>query len=94
MSFAASAENGKAVFAKAGCWQCHGTVGQGMVTGPRLAPGPMAVEALMGFVRSTDRQMPPYSAQVLSDSDLADIHAYLSSIPAPPDYTKIPLLQP
>ncbi len=28
-AFAASAENGKRAFMKAGCWQCHGTVGQG-----------------------------------------------------------------
>lgn len=92
-SVAASAEHGKAVFAKAGCWQCHGMVGQGGVTGPRLAPDPIPAEALTGFVRSSNRQMPPYSPQIISDSDLADIHAYLSSIPASPDYNKIPALQ-
>jgi cytochrome c len=27
--FAASVENGKRVFMRVGCWQCHGTVGQG-----------------------------------------------------------------
>jgi hypothetical protein len=29
---------------------------------------------------------------VLSDADLADIHAYLQSIPAAKDYKSIPLL--
>jgi cytochrome c551/c552 len=41
---AASAENGKQVFMRAGCWQCHGTIGQGAATGPKLAPDRRAVE--------------------------------------------------
>jgi mono/diheme cytochrome c family protein len=43
-------------------------------------------------VRTTDRAMPPYSEAVLSNEDLADIHAYLQSIPKPPDAKNIPLL--
>lgn len=91
-SLAASADNGKSAFMKAGCWQCHGMVGQGGVTGPRLAPEPIPIEAFHAFVRSSSRQMPPYREQVLSDTDLADIHAYLQSIPKPKDYKSIPLL--
>ncbi|HXW29654.1 MAG TPA: cytochrome c [Xanthobacteraceae bacterium] len=90
--FAASAENGKRVFMRVGCWQCHGTVGQGGVTGPKLAPDPLAFDALSGFVRSTNRAMPPYREQVLSNNDLADIYAYLQSIPKGPDPVNIPLL--
>lgn len=93
-SFADSAEKGKAAFMRTGCWQCHGTLGQGGVAGPRLVPNPIPVEALIGFVRSSDRQMPPYSAQLMSDDELTDIHAYLSAISSPPDHTKIPALQP
>jgi ubiquinol-cytochrome c reductase cytochrome c subunit len=91
-SLAASAEKGKSAFMKAGCWQCHGTVGQGGITGPRLAPGPIPFETFQAFVRSSSRQMPPYREQVLPDADLADIHAYLESIPKPRDYKDIPLL--
>jgi hypothetical protein len=36
--------------------------------------------------------MPPYSEQVLPNEDLADIHAYLSSIPKGKDHKSIPLL--
>ena len=36
--------------------------------------------------------MPPYSEKVLPNGDLADIHAYLASIPKPTDYKSIPLL--
>jgi mono/diheme cytochrome c family protein len=89
---AASVENGKRVFMRAGCWQCHGTVGQGGVTGPKLAPGPIPFDALSTFVRSTNRAMPAYREQVLSDDDLADIYAYLQSIPKGPEPANIPLL--
>lgn len=91
---AASAEHGKAAYMKAGCWQCHGMVGQGGVTGPRIAPDPLPFEALSSFVRTTSRAMPPYREKILSDADLADIYAYLQSIPKPPDISTIPLLRP
>ena len=91
---AGSAEKGKAAFVQHGCWQCHGFVGQGGITGPRLAPNPMPIEAMSVFVRNTRGAMPPYQKPVLSDADLADIHAYLSSLPKAPDYKSIPLLNP
>ena len=89
---AASAEKGKAAFIQHGCWQCHGFVGQGGVTGPKLAPDPLPIEAFTAFVRTTDRAMPPYMEAILSNEDLADIHAYLESIPKPADAKSIPLL--
>jgi hypothetical protein len=45
-------------------------------------------------VRTTSRQMPPYREAVLSNEALADIYAYLQSIPSSPDYKSIPLLAP
>ena len=54
----ASAENGKRLFMKAGCWQCHGTVGQGGVAGPRIAPDPLPYEALAAFVRTSGTTLP------------------------------------
>ena len=91
-AFAASAEKGKTAYVQHGCWQCHGFQGQGGVTGPKLAPEPIAAEAFTAFVRSSNRAMPPYSEAVLSNEDLADIHAYLQSIPKSADYKSIPLL--
>ena len=91
-TLAASAENGKQVFMRAGCWQCHGTVGQGGAAGPKLAPDPLPFDALSSFVRTTNRQMPAYREEVLSDADLADLYAYLGSIPQGPDAKTIPLL--
>ncbi|HKA79495.1 MAG TPA: cytochrome c [Xanthobacteraceae bacterium] len=91
-ALAASADKGKAAFVKNGCWQCHGFVGQGGVAGPKLAPDPIPAEAFTAFVRTTNRAMPPYSEAVLSDADLADIHAYLASVPKAADPKTIPLL--
>jgi mono/diheme cytochrome c family protein len=91
-AFAADAVKGKQNFLKYGCWQCHGTMGQGGVTGPKLAPDPLPLEAISAFIRNSNRAMPPYREAVLPNEDLADIHAYLSSIPKAPDYKSIPLL--
>ena len=91
-ALAASADKGKAAYVKNGCWQCHGYVGQGGVAGPKLAPDPMPLAALSAFLRHTNGAMPPYQEAVLSNADLADIHAYMQSIPKPADYKSIPLL--
>ena len=91
---AASADKGKVAYVKHGCWQCHGFVGQGAVTGPKLAPNPMPLPALSAIVRFTNGAMPPYQKAILSDEDLADIHAWLQSLPKAPDYKSIPLLNP
>ena len=91
-ALAASAENGKKVFMAVGCWQCHGTVGQGGVTGPKLGPDPIPLDNLVSYIRTTNRGMPPYRQEVLSDRDIADIHAYLAAVPKPKDFKTIPLL--
>jgi mono/diheme cytochrome c family protein len=92
-TLAASAERGKTAFMQAGCWQCHGTAGQGSIAGPKLAPDPLPFETLSAFVRSSPRAMPPFREEVLSDEDLADIYAYLQSIPAAASPDSIPLLK-
>jgi mono/diheme cytochrome c family protein len=91
---AADSARGKILFTeKYGCYQCHGTQGQGSpVTGPRLAPNPMPFEALSAFVRTSSREMPPFREAVLPNEDLADIYAYLQSIKPGPDYKSIPML--
>jgi len=95
-ALAASAENGKVAYVKQGCWQCHGFVGQGSVAtsgGKVIARTELPFEAFAGFVRNTNGAMPPYREAVLSDADLADIYAYLQSVPKPPDAGSIPLLK-
>jgi hypothetical protein len=36
--------------------------------------------------------MPPYTAKVVSENDLADIYAFLQSVKQPPSVKEIPLL--
>jgi mono/diheme cytochrome c family protein len=93
-ALAADAARGKVLFTqKYGCYQCHGTEGQGSpVTGKQLAPNPLPYEALSAFVRTTSREMPPFKESVLPEADLADIYAYLQSIKPGPDYKSIPQL--
>ena len=90
-----SPEKGKEAFVKHGCFQCHGTVGQGSVItsgGKVLTNTALPLEAFQAFVRTTNRAMPPYSEKILPNEDLADIYAYLEAIPKPVDYKTIPLL--
>jgi mono/diheme cytochrome c family protein len=89
---ASASEKGKELFVKNGCWQCHGFVGQGGGAGPRIAPDPMPLEAMSGFIRNSNRAMPPYREAVLPEADLKEIHAYLASVPKPADPKSIPLL--
>ena len=91
---AGSAEKGKAAFVQHGCWQCHGYLGQGGIAGKKLAPNPLPLDAMSAFVRNSAGAMPPYQKAILSDADLADIHAYLQSLPKAPDAKGIPLLNP
>jgi ubiquinol-cytochrome c reductase cytochrome c subunit len=88
---------GKAAFIKHGCWQCHGFEGQGSNStsaGKILSHTELPLEGLIAFVRGTNRAMPPYSEKILSDADLADIYAYLQSVPKAPDAKSIKLLNP
>jgi len=90
-AYAADAEAGRAAFVKNGCWSCHGYEGHGGASGPKLAPNPPALAGFRIFVRTNQTSMPAYSAKVLPDSAIEDIHAFLSSIKAP-DAKSIPLL--
>lgn len=88
---AGNIENGKKLYNTVGCWQCHGYSGQGGA-GPKVAPDPLPLPAFTRYIRKPTGQMPPYSEKVLKDSELADIHTFLKTIPKPPDPKDIPLL--
>ncbi len=84
---------GEAAYMKLGCYSCHGIGGQGTWRdGPRLNP-PMPYEAMLQQLRTPRLEMPPYVASVLSDKSVADIHAYLKSMPKPVDPNVIKAMQ-
>ena len=87
-----NADNGKKLFAAYGCFECHGRQGAGASTGPRIGPPAISFAAVLRYVRAPSGQMPPYTAKVVSDQDLADIYAYLKSFPLPARAKDIPLL--
>jgi len=91
---AGNAQNGRKVFASNGCYECHGYEAQGATpTGPRLGPRPLAFAAFSKYVRQPTGQMPPYTTKSLPDATLADIYAFLQSLPAPKAADSIPLLK-
>ncbi|MEQ1579344.1 MAG: cytochrome c [Steroidobacteraceae bacterium] len=89
---AGNAVRGKVSFFKVGCYQCHGGEAQGSPysTAPRLGPAALPFAAFSLFTRKPRLQMPPYSPEILSDADLADIYAYVTSRAAPVALDKLP----
>jgi ubiquinol-cytochrome c reductase cytochrome c subunit len=88
-----SAENGKKLFVERACWQCHGLAAQGGgIAGPRLAGRVPPWPAFSRYVRRPTEEMIPYTEKMLSDTELADIYAWLRAIPAPPAASSIPQL--
>ena len=87
------AVRGKSAFMRYGCYECHGTAGQGnFFTAPHLAPHPLPYASLLGYIRKPAGNMPSYSAAILPDRDVSDIYAYLSSIASGKTPAQIPLL--
>jgi mono/diheme cytochrome c family protein len=91
---AGNAENGKKLFTKDGCYECHGREGQGaaQAAGPRIGPSQRLIRPFIKYVRQPTGQMPPYTSAVISDQELADIYAYLQSRSRATPSKDIPLL--
>ena len=104
---AGNAEKGKIAFEKYRCFSCHGHSGDGgispyptqagfrgprpQVTGARLAGMPLSLQAFSNYVRKPGGRMPAFGDNI-ADADLADIYAFLKSVPPSPDPKSIPLL--
>jgi mono/diheme cytochrome c family protein len=87
------AANGKKLFLDNQCYACHGFSAQNG-PGRHLVPMKLAQAAFTAYVRSPgSRQMPSYSANVLSDAQMGDIWAYIKTLPDAPAAKDIPLLQ-
>jgi ubiquinol-cytochrome c reductase cytochrome c subunit len=89
-----NAENGKKLFLAYGCYECHGRQGAGAAIAPRIGPPALSLAGVLRYVRAPTGQMPPYTAKVVSDQDLADIYSFLKTFPPPPPASSIPLLNP
>jgi mono/diheme cytochrome c family protein len=89
------AANGKRIYLADGCYFCHGRNGQGGAyngPAPVLAKTQMPFEGFMGQLRQPAQDMPAYSAAVMSDQQIADIYAFVQSLPGRRDPKSIAIL--
>jgi mono/diheme cytochrome c family protein len=89
-----NADNGKKLFENKACYQCHGWQGQGGFAGARLSQTKLNLQGFRNIIRNPPPSlMPPYRAAVLSDAEVADLFAFVQSIPQPQPVANIPLLK-
>jgi mono/diheme cytochrome c family protein len=92
---AGNVETGKQLFKKSGCYECHGTQGQiASRAGPALTPALAPFDGFTAYIRRPSGSMPGYTEKVLSNQELADIYAFLRTVPRPLPSKEIPLLNP
>jgi mono/diheme cytochrome c family protein len=92
---AGDAKHGKELFTKYSCYACHGFSGQNG-NGARLVPMKFTQAAFIAYVRNPPRanQMPSYSPKVLENRELADIYAYIKTLPdSAPPAESVPILK-
>jgi mono/diheme cytochrome c family protein len=90
---AGNAEAGTRLYQKHTCFFCHGTAGQGGIDGARLAVVARNLQSFTRYVRQPAGRMPAFTETILTDQEVADIFAYLRSLPAAKPVKDIPLLE-
>lgn len=94
-----NAERGSELFLSYKCYACHGYTGETGSTGVRLNPPRFERAAFMVYVRNPSGRrtpggtMPAFASDAVTDQVLADIYAYLVSLPSTsPPFEEIQLL--
>jgi mono/diheme cytochrome c family protein len=78
------AVEGKRLYLAVGCFTCHGRSGQGGAMNgpvPALAKTAMPFDGFKGQLRQPADEMPAYSEKVMTDKQIADIYAFVESLP-------------
>jgi mono/diheme cytochrome c family protein len=89
------ATNGKAVYVATGCYTCHGRAGQGGAyngVAPVLAKTQLPYVAFKLQLRTPASDMPAYSEIVMDEQSIADIYAFVQSLPGRREAKDIPIL--
>jgi mono/diheme cytochrome c family protein len=89
------AAKGKQEYLEHDCYACHGRVGEGgsfMYSAPPLAGLNMPAVALQGFLRAAPNDMPSFAPTTLTNDDIANIAAFLRSLPGRSDPKDFALL--
>jgi mono/diheme cytochrome c family protein len=85
-------DNGKRLFLKDGCWECHGYAGQGGRDGARIGATSLTLQGVIRYVRRPTGSMPAFTDKLISDQEMTDIYAYLKSLPPVKAAKDVPLL--
>ena len=85
------AQRGAVLFRKIGCYECHGLAAQGGAA-PNLAPNPPPASVIAAYIRRPAGTMPPYPENLVDEQNVADIAAWLRTIPPSPDPDEIAIL--
>ncbi len=78
------AVEGRRLYLAVGCFTCHGRSGQGGAMNgpvPPLAKTAMPFDGFKGQLRQPADEMPAYSEKVMTDRQIADIYAFVQSLP-------------
>ena len=76
--------NGQRLFFELTCNVCHGDNGQGVV-GPTIAQTVVPYERVVQQYREPLDEMQTFTPEQVSDEEIADIYAWLQTVPRPPD---------
>jgi len=92
---AGDAANGQRLYLATGCYTCHGRVGQGGAyngPAPSLAKTAMPFEGFKFQLRAPAGDMPAYVEAVMPDQQVADIYAFVQSLPGRREVKDLPIL--
>lgn len=81
--------NGQNLFFALGCNVCHGDQGEGLV-GPTIAMTVVPLDRVIQQYREPLEAMTEFTPDQVSDEEIADIYAWLQSVPRPPAADEIP----
>ncbi len=78
----ADAGHGQELFNSLGCTACHGPQGEGLI-GPTIAQTELSLSRVIRQYRAPYQNMPRFGPEVVSEADIADIYAFLHTLPEP-----------
>jgi mono/diheme cytochrome c family protein len=84
-----NAQKGKLIYENLGCNKCHGSEGEGVPSSgpgggvPRIASTSLALPAFVQQIRKPKGVMPPFGNDKASDSDIANVYAFLQTLKPP-----------
>ena len=81
-SMMADAGHGQEFFNSLGCTACHGPQGEGRI-GPTIAQTDLPLSRVVRQVRAPYQNMPRFGPDQVSEAGIADIYAFLQTLPKP-----------